>query len=83
MSKVTKGSVPPSFTLKNQDGKNVSLSQFKGKPVVVYFYPADDTPGCTKQVTNLQMRNNLKFMRSQGHGSAAVMLCSVLHFWSF
>lgn len=49
--KVTKGSVPPPFTLKDQDGKNVSLSKFKGKPVIVYFYPADETPGCTKQVT--------------------------------
>ncbi|KAH7519337.1 hypothetical protein FEM48_Zijuj08G0025500 [Ziziphus jujuba var. spinosa] len=48
-AKVKKGSVPPSFTLKDQDGKTVSLSKFKGKPVVVYFYPADETPGCTKQ----------------------------------
>lgn len=47
--KVTKGSVPPNFTLKDQDGKAVSLAKFKGKPVVVYFYPADETPGCTKQ----------------------------------
>lgn len=47
---MNKGQVPPSFTLKDQDGKPVSLSKFKGKPVVVYFYPADDTPGCTKQV---------------------------------
>ncbi|KAJ4708855.1 Peroxiredoxin Q, chloroplastic [Melia azedarach] len=48
-AKVNKGQVPPSFTLKDQDGRNVSLSKFKGKPVVVYFYPADETPGCTKQ----------------------------------
>ncbi|XP_031103697.1 peroxiredoxin Q, chloroplastic [Ipomoea triloba] len=48
-AKVNKGSVPPAFTLKDQDGRNVSLSKFKGKPVVVYFYPADETPGCTKQ----------------------------------
>nr|Q75SY5.1 RecName: Full=Peroxiredoxin Q, chloroplastic; AltName: Full=Thioredoxin peroxidase; AltName: Full=Thioredoxin-dependent peroxiredoxin Q; Flags: Precursor [Gentiana triflora]BAD04985.1 peroxiredoxin Q [Gentiana triflora] len=48
-AKVSKGSVPPQFTLKDQDGKNVSLTEFKGKPVVVYFYPADETPGCTKQ----------------------------------
>ncbi|OVA08307.1 Alkyl hydroperoxide reductase subunit C/ Thiol specific antioxidant [Macleaya cordata] len=48
-AKVSKGAVPPSFTLKDQDGKSVSLSKFKGKPVVVYFYPADETPGCTKQ----------------------------------
>ncbi|OIS99952.1 PREDICTED: peroxiredoxin Q, chloroplastic-like [Nicotiana attenuata] len=49
VAKVNKGTVPPPFTLKDQDGKNVSLSKFKGKPVVVYFYPADETPGCTKQ----------------------------------
>ncbi|XP_026431322.1 peroxiredoxin Q, chloroplastic-like [Papaver somniferum] len=48
-AKVNKGSVPPAFTLKDQDNKPVSLSKFKGKPVVLYFYPADETPGCTKQ----------------------------------
>ncbi|URE08047.1 peroxiredoxin [Musa troglodytarum] len=46
---VSKGDVPPSFTLKDQEGKNVALSKYKGKPVVVYFYPADETPGCTKE----------------------------------
>ncbi|KAK6147586.1 hypothetical protein DH2020_018498 [Rehmannia glutinosa] len=49
VAKVTEGTMPPSFTLKDQNGKPVSLSKFKGKPVVVYFYPADETPGCTKQ----------------------------------
>ncbi|KAJ8543376.1 hypothetical protein K7X08_005899 [Anisodus acutangulus] len=49
VAKVNKGTAPPPFTLKDQDGKNVSLSKFKGKPIVVYFYPADETPGCTKQ----------------------------------
>nr|ACJ84201.1 unknown [Medicago truncatula] len=48
-AKVSKGSKPPAFTLKDQDGKTVSLSKYKGKPVVAYFYPADETPGCTKQ----------------------------------
>lgn len=48
-AKVKKGSVPPTFTLKDQDGRNVSLTKYKGKPLVVYFYPADETPGCTKQ----------------------------------
>ncbi|KAL6226835.1 PREDICTED: peroxiredoxin Q, chloroplastic [Fragaria vesca subsp. vesca] len=47
--KVEKGKVPPNFNLKDQDGKSVSLSKFKGKPLVLYFYPADETPGCTKQ----------------------------------
>ncbi|CAJ2650014.1 unnamed protein product [Trifolium pratense] len=48
-AKVTKGTKPPPFTLKDQDGKTVSLDKFKGKPLVLYFYPADETPGCTKQ----------------------------------
>lgn len=60
LQKVNKGQVPPAFTLKDQDGKNVSLSKFKGKPVVVYFYPADETPGCTKQVLKIIIINNNK-----------------------
>lgn len=39
----------PSFTLKDKDGNEVSLSDFLGKKVVVYFYPKDNTPGCTRQ----------------------------------
>lgn len=50
---VNKGQAAPDFTLKDQNGKPVSLKKYKGKPVVVYFYPADETPGCTKQVLNL------------------------------
>ena len=41
------GDIVEDFTLKNQDGEDVSLSQFKGKPVVLFFYPRADTPGCT------------------------------------
>ncbi|XP_051149439.1 peroxiredoxin Q, chloroplastic-like isoform X2 [Andrographis paniculata] len=48
-AKVSEGTLAPDFTLKDQNGKSVSLSKFKGKPVVVYFYPADETPGCTKE----------------------------------
>lgn len=43
------GMKAPEFTLNDKDGKAVSLSQFKGKKVVLYFYPKDSTPGCTKQ----------------------------------
>ena len=39
----------PDFTLKNKDGKEVTLSDFLGKKVVLYFYPKDNTPGCTRQ----------------------------------
>ena len=43
------GMKAPEFTLNDKDGKAVSLSQFKGKKVVLYFYPKDSTPGCTRQ----------------------------------
>lgn len=39
----------PDFTLLNQDGENISLSDYLGKKVILYFYPKDNTPGCTKQ----------------------------------
>jgi peroxiredoxin Q/BCP len=43
------GKKAPAFKLKNQDGKFISLNDLKGKKVVLYFYPKDDTPGCTKE----------------------------------
>jgi len=43
------GSKAPEFTLMDKDGKAVSLSDFRGKKVVLYFYPKDNTPGCTRQ----------------------------------
>lgn len=48
------GNKAPSFSLKNQDGKSISLNEFKGKNVIVYFYPKDDTPGCTKEACNFR-----------------------------
>ena len=46
------GSQAPDFTLLNQNGEEISLSQFKGKKVILYFYSKDNTPGCTKQACN-------------------------------
>jgi len=43
------GKPAPAFTLRNQDGEPVSLADFAGRWVVLYFYPKDDTPGCTTQ----------------------------------
>ena len=43
------GSIAPNFTLNDKDGKEITLSNFLGKKVVVYFYPKDNTPGCTRQ----------------------------------
>lgn len=46
----------PDFAAPNQDGKVIKLSELKGKPVLVYFYPKDDTPGCTKEACALRDR---------------------------
>lgn len=43
------GTLAPDFTLQDKEGNEVTLSQFRGKKVVLYFYPKDNTPGCTKQ----------------------------------
>ena len=43
------GTKAPNFTLKDKDGKEISLSDFLGKKVILYYYPKDNTPGCTKQ----------------------------------
>ncbi|HEY7003207.1 MAG TPA: thioredoxin-dependent thiol peroxidase [Gaiellaceae bacterium] len=47
--RIVEGESAPDFTLTNDAGAEVSLSSLRGSPVVLYFYPADDTPGCTKE----------------------------------
>jgi peroxiredoxin Q/BCP len=54
----------PDFTLPSTDGRKVSLSDFKGKKVVLYFYPKDDTPGCTKEACSF--RDNLHAFEQKG-----------------
>jgi thioredoxin-dependent peroxiredoxin len=54
---VKEGQPAPDFTLKDQDGKPVTLSSLRGQWVVLYFYPKDDTPGCTKEACSF--RDNL------------------------
>lgn len=46
---IKEGQKAPNFTLPSSGGKHVSLADLKGKPVVLYFYPKDDTPGCTRE----------------------------------
>ncbi|GGA89399.1 thioredoxin-dependent thiol peroxidase [Ornithinibacillus halotolerans] len=48
------GNAAPTFTLPNQDGENVSLEDFRGKHVVLYFYPKDMTPGCTTEACDFR-----------------------------
>jgi peroxiredoxin Q/BCP len=50
------GDAAPDFTLPDQNGQPVSLSSLKGQRVVIYFYPKDDTPGCTKEACNFRDR---------------------------
>jgi peroxiredoxin Q/BCP len=58
MGKLATGDQAPPFALPDQDGTTVSLADFAGKRVVVYFYPRDDTPGCTKEAC--QFNDNLR-----------------------
>jgi len=59
------GDTAPDFEVKNQHGELVKLSGFRGKKVVLYFYPKDDTPGCTAQACNL--RDNYDALLKQGY----------------
>jgi peroxiredoxin Q/BCP len=57
MGKLAAGDKAPAFSLPDQDGTTVSLKDFAGQQVVIYFYPKDDTPGCTKEAC--QFNDNL------------------------
>ena len=59
------GDAAPQFTLDNQDGSPVSLSDFAGKKTIVYFYPAASTPGCTTQACDF--RDNINSLKSAGY----------------
>lgn len=58
------GQKAPAFTGLNQNGEKISLAQFKGQKVVLYFYPEDDTPTCTDQACNL--RDNFSALKAAG-----------------
>ena len=64
MNKINEGEKAPSFEGKDQNGKTIKLEGFKGKKVVLYFYPKDDTPGCTAEACNL--RDNYKSLMDKG-----------------
>jgi peroxiredoxin Q/BCP len=55
---IEEGAAAPEFSLPSQDGKKISLKSLRGKPVVLYFYPKDDTPGCTKQACAFRDRSD-------------------------
>ncbi|MBK7097960.1 MAG: thioredoxin-dependent thiol peroxidase [Sphingobacteriales bacterium] len=56
---LTEGQKAPAFTGKDQNGKKIYLKDFVGQKLVLYFYPKDDTPGCTAQACNLRDNENL------------------------
>jgi peroxiredoxin Q/BCP len=65
MLELKEGQKAPSFRANNQNGNNISLTQFLGKKVVLYFYPKDNTPGCTAQACNLS--ENIDNLKKNGY----------------
>jgi peroxiredoxin Q/BCP len=74
-TKLEIGTKAPQFSLKNQDGASVSLSDFEGRKVIVYFYPAAGTPGCTTQACDF--RDNINSLSSAGYQVLGVSKDSV------
>ncbi|MDB5246280.1 MAG: thiol peroxidase, Bcp-type [Segetibacter sp.] len=75
MSELQEGNKAPDFKGVDQNGNEISLSDFKGKKVVLYFYPKDDTPGCTAQACNL--RDNYHDLINKGFQVIGVSTDSV------
>ena len=64
METLTEGAIAPAFSGITQDGRTISLSDFKGKKLILYFYPKDNTPGCTAEACDLS--ENYDFWLSKG-----------------
>ena len=64
MATIQEGKAAPDFTLPDQDGKHVRLADYQGKAVLLYFYPKDDTPGCTKEACGF--RDDLRAFEKLG-----------------
>ena len=73
MALIDPGKKAPAFSLKDQHGKTHRLADYAGRPVVLYFYPKDDTPGCTKEAC--AFRDNLPKFKT---GKAVVLGVSIL-----
>lgn len=65
MEELKEGDIAPEFTAKDQNGKMVSLSDFRENDVILFFYPKDDTPGCTAEACNF--RDNYQSLQQQGY----------------
>ncbi|MSP07212.1 MAG: thioredoxin-dependent thiol peroxidase [Chitinophagaceae bacterium] len=75
MAVIKEGAKAPQFKGVDQHGNTVSIADFKGKKLVLYFYPKDDTPGCTAQACNL--RDNYKALLKKGLQVLGVSVDSV------
>lgn len=64
MIELTEGQIAPDFSGKDQNGNSISLSDFSGKDIILYFYPKDDTPGCTAEACSF--RDNYQSLIQQG-----------------
>jgi peroxiredoxin Q/BCP len=64
MAELKEGDKAPEFAAKDQNGKTVSLSDFAGKDIILYFYPKDDTPGCTAEACDF--RDNYQSLQQKG-----------------
>jgi len=64
MNTLKQGDKVPNFTVNDQDGNPVSLSDYKGKKLIVFFYPKASTPGCTAEACNLT--DNYKALQAKG-----------------
>lgn len=64
MAELSEGQKAPDFTANDQNGKSTSLSDFSGNDLILYFYPKDDTPGCTAEACSF--RDNYQALLSQG-----------------
>ena len=63
MSKLVIGKKAPNFDYKTNDGKSISISNLKGQKILLYFYPRDNTPGCTKQACSL--RDSMELLKDK------------------
>ena len=63
MSKLVVGKKAPNFDYKTNDGKSISISNLKGQKILLYFYPRDNTPGCTKQACSL--RDSMELLKDK------------------
>lgn len=64
-ARLSAGAEAPAFTLSDKDGKTLALSDFRGKKVILYFYPAASTPGCTTQACDF--RDNMSSLQTAGY----------------